>query len=84
MDRADENQTQPKGDPPALLGTSKDRGLIRPDDMREKTEPLYNRCKHEVEKRGRRKRENEASLTNSYGRFRVYLVRHLCELSKRL
>ena len=56
---ADENQTQPKDDPPALLGTSKDRGLICPDDMREKIQPLYNRCKHEVEKRGRCKRENE-------------------------
>ena len=27
--------------------------------MREKIQPLYNRCKHEVEKRGRCKRENE-------------------------
>ena len=52
-------KTKPKDDPPALLGTSKDRGLIRPDDMREKIQPLYNRCKHEVEKRGRCKRENE-------------------------
>jgi len=57
--RADENQTQPKGEPPSLLETSKDRGLICPDDMREKIQPLYNRCKHEVEKRGRCKRENE-------------------------
>ena len=62
MDRADENQTQPKGDPPALLGTSKDCGLIRPDDMREKIQSLYNRCKHAVEKRGRCKRENEGKL----------------------
>ena len=77
-------KTKPKDDPPALLGTSKDRGLIRPDDMREKIQSLYNRCKHAVEKRGLCKRENEASLTNSNGRFRVYLVRHLRELSKRL
>ena len=59
MAKADENQSQPKGGQPALLGTIKDRGLIRPDDMREKIQPLYNRCKHEVEKRGRCKRENE-------------------------
>jgi hypothetical protein len=56
---AGENQTQLKGDPPALLGTSKDRGLILSDVMPEKIQPLYNRCKHAVEKRGRCKRGNE-------------------------
>ncbi len=60
------NQTQPKGDPTALSGTCQDRGIILYDDMREKTQILYNR----------RKRENEDRLNKQLWVIHIHLVRH--------
>jgi hypothetical protein len=82
--RAGENQTQPKGDPPALPGTSKDRGLILPDDMHEKIQPLYNPCKHEVEKRGRCKRENEDKFNKQLWAIQGTFGQAFMRIAKRL